>query len=34
MDTRITAIEAKLTRARQIKQGMMRELLSGKTRLL
>jgi type I restriction enzyme S subunit len=32
MDMEITALEAKLTKARQIKQGMMQELLTGKTR--
>jgi type I restriction enzyme, S subunit len=34
MDTEIVALEAKLAKARQIKQGMMQELLTGKTRLL
>jgi len=34
MDAEITAIETKLTKARQIKQGMMQELLTGKTRLV
>ena len=34
MDSEIDALEAKLTKARQIKQGMMQELLTGKTRLV
>ena len=34
MDAEITALEAKLSKARQIKQGMMEELLTGKTRLV
>ena len=34
MDTEIDALEAKLSKARQIKQGMMQELLTGKTRLV
>jgi len=34
MDTEITALEAKLAKARQLKQGMMQELLTGKTRLV
>jgi type I restriction enzyme S subunit len=34
MDTEIDASEAKLSKARQIKQGMMQELLTGKTRLV
>jgi len=34
MDAEITALEAKLAKARQIKQGMMQELLTGKTRLV
>jgi type I restriction enzyme S subunit len=33
MDAEIAGLEAKLTKARQIKQGMMQELLTGKTRL-
>ena len=33
MDAEITALEAKLTKARQIKQGMMQELLTGRIRL-
>jgi type I restriction enzyme S subunit len=34
MDTEIAALEARLAKARQIKQGMMQELLTGKTRLV
>ena len=34
MDSEITALETKLTKAQQIKQGMMSELLTGKTRLI
>ena len=34
MDAEIAALEAKLTKARQIKQGMMQELLTGKIRLI
>jgi type I restriction enzyme S subunit len=34
MDAEIAALEAKLAKARQIKQGMMQELLTGKTRLV
>ncbi len=34
MDAEIDALEAKLTKARQIKQGMMQELLSGRIRLV
>jgi type I restriction enzyme, S subunit len=34
MDTDITALEAKLAKTRQLKQGMMQELLTGKTRLI
>jgi type I restriction enzyme S subunit len=34
MDAEIAAVEAKLTKARQIKQGMMQELLTGKIRLV
>ena len=34
MDTEITALEDKLAKARQIKQGMMQELLTGKIRLI
>ena len=34
MDTEITALETKLAKARQIKQGMMQELLTGRIRLI
>ncbi|MDP2858800.1 MAG: restriction endonuclease subunit S [Bacillota bacterium] len=34
MDTEIAALEAKMAKARQVKQGMMQELLTGKTRLV
>lgn len=34
MDAEITALEAKLTKARQIKEGMMQELLTGRIRLV
>ena len=34
MDTEIAALEARLSKARQIKQGMMQELLTGRTRLV
>ena len=34
MDAGITALEAKLSKARQIKQGMMQELLTGRIRLI
>jgi type I restriction enzyme, S subunit len=34
MDTAITALETKLEKARQIKQGMMQELLTGRIRLV
>lgn len=34
MDAEIAALEAKWTKARQLKQGMMQELLTGKTRLV
>jgi len=34
MDAEIGAVEAKLEKARQIKQGMMQELLTGQTRLV
>jgi type I restriction enzyme S subunit len=34
MDAEIEAIEAKLAKARQIKQGMMQELLTGRIRLV
>lgn len=34
MDTEIAALESRLTKTRQIKQGMMQELLTGRIRLL
>lgn len=34
MDAEIAALESKLTKARQIKQGMMQELLTGRIRLI
>jgi type I restriction enzyme S subunit len=34
MDAEIEALETKLVKARQVKQGMMQELLTGKTRLI
>ena len=34
MDAEITALEARLSKARQIKQGMMQELLTGRIRLV
>lgn len=34
MDSEIIALEEKLAKARQLKQGMMQELLTGRTRLL
>ncbi|MGH9425602.1 MAG: restriction endonuclease subunit S, partial [Terriglobia bacterium] len=34
MDDGIAALEAKLAKARQVKQGMMQELLTGKIRLV
>ena len=34
MDTELAALESKLTKARQIKQGMMQELLTGRIRLV
>jgi type I restriction enzyme S subunit len=34
MDAEVAALEAKLAKARQLKQGMMQELLTGKTRLV
>ena len=34
MDTEISTLENKLTKYKQIKQGMMQELLTGKTRLI
>jgi len=34
MDAEIEALEAKLAKARQVKQGMMQELLTGRIRLV
>ena len=34
MDAEITALESKLAKARQLKQGMMQELLTGRIRLI
>jgi type I restriction enzyme S subunit len=34
MDTEIGSLESKLVKAREIKQGMMQELLTGKIRLV
>lgn len=34
MDTELEALEAKIEKARQVKQGMMQELLTGKVRLV
>jgi type I restriction enzyme S subunit len=34
MDAEISALETKLAKARQIKQGMMQELLTGRIRLV
>jgi type I restriction enzyme S subunit len=34
MDAEIAVLEAKLTKARNLKQGMMQELLTGRIRLL
>ncbi len=34
MDTELAALEAKLAKTRQIKQGMMQELLTGRIRLV
>ncbi len=34
MDTELAALESRLAKARQIKQGMMQELLTGRIRLL
>ena len=34
MDAELTALEAKLAKARQVKQGMMQELLTGRIRLV
>lgn len=34
MDTDITELETRIGKVRQVKQGMMRELLTGRTRLV
>ena len=34
MDTELAELQSRLTKARQIKQGMMQELLTGRIRLL
>jgi len=34
MDAEIAALEGKLSKARQVKQGMMQELLTGRVRLV
>ena len=34
MDTEIAALEAKLSKAHQLKKGMMQELLTGRIRLI
>ena len=34
MDAEIAALETKLSKARQVKQGMMQELLTGNIRLI
>jgi type I restriction enzyme S subunit len=34
MDAEVTALEEKLSKARQVKQGMMSVLLTGKVRLV
>jgi type I restriction enzyme S subunit len=34
MDAEVAALEAKLAKARQLKQGMMQELLTGRIRLV
>ena len=34
MDAEIAALQEKLAKARQLKQGMMQQLLTGKTRLV
>ena len=34
MDDEIAALEGKLSKARQVKQGMMQELLTGRIRLV
>jgi type I restriction enzyme S subunit len=34
MDAEIAALERKLSKAREVKQGMMQELLTGRVRLI
>ena len=34
MDAEVAALEGKLSKARQVKQGMMSELLTGRVRLV
>jgi type I restriction enzyme S subunit len=34
MDTELAELETRLTRTRQLKQGMMQELLTGRIRLV
>ena len=34
MDTELAALESRLSKARQIKHGMMQELLTGRIRLI
>jgi type I restriction enzyme S subunit len=34
MDTEIESLESKLAKAREVKQGMMQELLTGRIRLI
>ncbi len=34
MDAELASLEAKLAKARQLKQGMMQELLTGRIRLI
>ncbi len=34
IDAKIAALEGKLAKARQVKQGMMQELLTGRMRLV
>lgn len=34
MDAEITALESRLTKTKSIKQGMMQQLLTGRTRLV
>jgi type I restriction enzyme S subunit len=34
MDSELSSLETKLTKARQLKQGMMQNLLTGKIRLV